>query len=339
MTERGPGLPPNRFSKGLSGEGRRRLAAGTGSDCAATGCRPFRRRRFRFRRQYFLCRILLPIVLGPALALGWRLCGATAQGGELTLETELRAAENRLLDRLRQMPFYLVTAKPSPAANPGSYPSDQARSGYGPWRENIVATVFWVGEKASPHNPVSNDASAWDREWLKTFGGIDSPAQRTGVFPATFLPRRNPFYAALPFNDLLNAPNRPPIPRLIPWAADGRPRAGSESFCEGAWIAVRNLTGKVCYCQWEDVGPFEVDHWRYVFGTERPHPNRNGGAGIDLSPAVRDYLGLQGLDVVDWRFTRKEDVPPGPWLYYGRNGDKLDVPRVVNALRALMAGK
>ena len=289
------------------------------------------------------------LVLFLALVTGWPLAGRAAALENETLKpgAALRAAQDRLLDRLWQMPFYLVAAKPPPAPALSSSsrlgavsPETQAplRSGYGPWRENIVATVFWVGETAGPHNPVPNDASAWDREWLKTFGGIDDPRNRTGVFPARFLPKRNPFYVALPFNDLLSLPNRPPLVHLIPWAAQGSPHPGSESLCHGAWVAVRNAAGKVCYAQWEDVGPFEVNHWQYVFGGERPRPNRNGGAGIDLSPAIRDYLHLHGLDVVDWRFVRKEDVPPGPWLYYGRDGDRLDARLVVNALRTLVAG-
>jgi len=36
---------------------------------------------------------------------------------------------------------------------------------------------------------------------------------------------------------------------------------------------------------------------------------------------------------VDWRFVKKEEVPPGPWLYFGRDGTKLDVQMVVNDLR------
>jgi hypothetical protein len=297
----------------------------------------------------------LRITSGAAVALlltmmmGWLLAGRVAAQENEAIKpgAALRAAQDRLLDRLWQMPFYLVAAKPpsppalSSSSRPGAVsPETQApvRSGYGPWRENIVATVFWVGEAAGPHNPVPNDASAWDREWLKTFGGIDDPRNRTGVFPARFLPKRNPFYVALPFNDLLSLTNRPPLAHLIPWAAQGPPYPGSESLCHGAWIAVRNAAGKVCYAQWEDVGPFEVNHWQYVFGGDRPRANRNGGAGIDLSPAVRDYLHLHGLDVVDWRFLSKEDVPPGPWLYYGRNGDKLDARLVVNALRTLVTG-
>jgi hypothetical protein len=35
------------------------------------------------------------------------------------------------------------------------------------------------------------------------------------------------------------------------------------------------------------------DYWQYVFGNERPKPTLNKGAGLDVSPAVRDYLGLK----------------------------------------------
>ena len=241
-------------------------------------------------------------------------------------DVALRAAENRLLDRLWQMPFYLTTERPR-------RPEASAPSGYARWRQQIVSTVFWVGESASLHNPVPNDRSAWDHAWEANFGGIDDPARRTGFFPTNFLPKRNPFYVALPFNDLVSDPARPPLDRLIPWSNQGPPRVGSASLCHGAWIAVRTFDGRTCYAQWEDVGPFEVDHWRYVFGNERPHPNRNGGAGIDLSPAVRDYLGLGGLDIVDWRFVKKEEVPAGPWLYFGRDGIKLDVQMVVRDLQ------
>jgi hypothetical protein len=247
-------------------------------------------------------------------------------------DNALRVAEDRLLDRLWQMPFYLTTTRPR-------RPENSLPFRYGPWREQIVATVFWVGESASLHNPVPNDTSAWDRAWQANFGGIDDPNRRTGFFPARFLPKRNPFYVALPFNDLIINPARPPLDRLIPWSTQGPPRPGSSSLCEGAWIAVRNADGRICYAQWEDVGPFEVDHWQYVFGNERPHPNRNGGAGIDLSPAVRDYLGLSSLDIVDWRFARKEEVPPGPWLYFGRDGTKLDVQMVVSDLKGRAKGQ
>lgn len=83
------------------------------------------------------------------------------------------------------------------------------------------------------------------------------------------------------------------------------------------WLEIRH-GAKICYAQWEDVGPFRTDSAGYVFGDERPLPNVNHGAGIDVSPAVRDYLGLGSLGLVDWRFVEQADVPIGPWSTAGR---------------------
>jgi hypothetical protein len=75
----------------------------------------------------------------------------------------------------------------------------------------------------------------------------------------------------------------------------------------------------VGFAQWSDCGPFRTDHWQYVFGMEKPKPNLNQGAGLDVSPALRDYLGLQSTDVTDWKFVEAKDVPSGPWSLYGDN--------------------
>jgi hypothetical protein len=83
-------------------------------------------------------------------------------------------------------------------------------------------------------------------------------------------------------------------------------------------IAIRK-GNRVAYAQWEDAGPFRTDHWQYVFGNERPKPNLNQGAGLDVSPAVRDYLGLKQTDVTDWRFVDFGEVPHGPWATLGDN--------------------
>src|SRR4030095_10975635 len=48
-------------------------------------------------------------------------------------------------------------------------------------------------------------------------------------------------------------------------------------------------------------------------------PLRNKGAGLDVSPAVRDYLGLKQTDVTDWRFVDFSEVLRGPWSTLGEN--------------------
>jgi len=78
------------------------------------------------------------------------------------------------------------------------------------------------------------------------------------------------------------------------------------------WIKI-SKGDKVAYAQWEDVGPFEINDHRYVFGDSFPKNEINSKAGLDISPAVRDYLELKGVDTVDWKFVNSNDVPEGPW--------------------------
>jgi hypothetical protein len=181
-----------------------------------------------------------------------------------------------------------------------------------PWKRNVVATVFWVGEEPAENNPTPNNKSAWDQNWEENFGGYDHPERRNGLLPADFTPQLNPFYIALPYNDVAKGGvHRPEASEVIPWFWEAY-RGDGISVCKGRWVAIHH-EGKVCYAQWEDVGPFEVDHWQYVFGNEPPRANRNKAAGIDISPAVRDFLKLRSGAKVEWRFLDERDVPRGPW--------------------------
>jgi hypothetical protein len=181
-----------------------------------------------------------------------------------------------------------------------------------PWKRNVVATVFWVGEQPAENNPTPNHMSAWDQNWQANFGGYDHPERRAGFLPADFTPQLNPFYVALPYNDVAKGGvHRPEAAEVIPWFWEEY-RGDGISVCKGRWLAIHHK-GRVCYAQWEDVGPFEVDHWQYVFGNEAPRVNRNQSAGIDLSPAVRDFLELRSGDKVEWRFVDERQVPRGPW--------------------------
>lgn len=187
------------------------------------------------------------------------------------------------------------------------------------WKRNIVTTVFWVGELAGANNPVSNQQSSWDLSWMANYGGFDPPetSNRRNYIPIGFIPKQNPFYIALPYNDLAKGQFKPEAPLVIPWFRQAYSGPG-QSVCKHHWIAIRKGM-RVCYAQWEDCGPFRTDDFEYVFGSERPKGNLNFGAGLDVSPAVRDYLGLQSTDVTDWQFVDVKDVPPGPWRNYGGN--------------------
>jgi hypothetical protein len=189
-----------------------------------------------------------------------------------------------------------------------------------PWKMNIVTTVFWIGESASANNPVDNHGSSWDPNWRQSYGGFDNPDQaaRRNYIPANFIPQQNPFYVALPYNDVTRGTTKPEAFQVIPWIRETFERPG-KSVCRDRWVAIRSSSGRICYAQWSDCGPFRTDHWQYVFGNERPKPNLNKGAGLDVSPAVRDYLRLRSTDVTDWKFVEYRDVPRGPWSYYGEN--------------------
>jgi len=206
------------------------------------------------------------------------------------------------------------------AFTPGQLAGDQSKPGQRfPWKAQIVTTVFWIGEKPAPNNPVPNRVSCWDKDWTKNYGGLDdpNPANRSNYIPVKFTPRQNPFYCALPYNDKAREGHRPEAPRIVPWFNEAY-QGPAVSTCKSRWIAIRK-GNRVAYAQWEDAGPFRTDHWQYVFGNERPKPNLNKGAGLDVSPAVRDYLGLQGTDVTDWRFVDFSEVPRGPWSTFGEN--------------------
>ncbi len=202
---------------------------------------------------------------------------------KLSKKSEEKSEESRVrVESLAFTPSHLRSARPSPGE---PYP----------WKRQIVTTVFWIGEKPSENNPVPNRSSSWDKEWSKSYGGFDdpNPARRQDYTPVKFTPRQNPFYCALPYNDKAASGHRPEAAHVVPWFNDAYQGPGV-SVCKDRWIAIRK-GNRVAYAQWEDAGPFRTDHWQYVFGNERPKPNLNKGAGLDVSPAVRDYLGLTVL--------------------------------------------
>lgn len=230
------------------------------------------------------------------------------------LSERLAASHQELLEDRREAlpalsdPFGI----PAPARVVLERSTDAMRAS-SPWKRNVVATVFWVGELPSENNPTPNTQSAWDQNWQETYGGYDHPERRNGFLPADFSPSINPFYIALPYNDVApGGVHRPEAPEVIPWFWENY-RGDGISVCKGRWVAIHHA-GRVCYAQWEDVGPFETDHWQYVFGNESPRPNRNQSAGIDISPAVRDFLKLRSGSKVEWRFVNDHEVPKGPWL-------------------------
>lgn len=227
-------------------------------------------------------------------------------------------------------------------------PAAQAGRVLYPWKTHVTCTIFWIGEQPSARNPTPNTKSSWDQQWAVNFGGYDDPepANRianhtTGEFrPKAFVPKLNPFYIALPYNDVLGwASHKAEASRVIPWFSRMRPEPG-KTVCKGRWLQVY-FGNRSCYAQWEDCGPWVTDDWEFVFGTKPPKTKQNGAAGIDLSPAVRDYLGLRSGQKVHWRFVEDGQVPYGPWKKYGQltpaanNPDLLAQQKYLDYLRKL----
>lgn len=180
-----------------------------------------------------------------------------------------------------------------------------------PLHKEILTTVFWVGERAKPNSGWSSNLdSAWDMRWKENFGGLDSPVYRKGFFPAKFRPKQNPFYVALPFNDISNPEYLEDCDLLKFFKA--RKASRTSSVCKNRWIEI-TYNGKSCYAQWQDVGPIFTDDYAYVFRGNEPRAHVRDMAGLDVSPSVRDFLDLKHSARTSWRFVDESKVPQGPW--------------------------
>ncbi len=187
---------------------------------------------------------------------------------------------------------------------------------YSPQRSNpmsdfkkTMTTVFWVGEGATPDSGyIDNYGSYWDANWMKHFGGVDTPHKRKGYHPARFTPKQNPFYVALPFAEVDEDGKLKPIAKKIPGFG-----VTKEPLTRNRWVEIR-YRGKSCFAQWQDVGPSETGDFDWVFGSAKKPKNRQGlKAGLDISPATAQYLGIEDSDRTEWRFVEAANVPDGPW--------------------------
>lgn len=76
------------------------------------------------------------------------------------------------------------------------------------------------------------------------------------------------------------------------------------------WIEITK-GDKTAYVQWDDAGLFVCDDKNYVFGKGHPKNKLNDDAGLDVSPAVRDYIGLydNNKNMVSWKFVDFSEIP------------------------------
>jgi hypothetical protein len=177
--------------------------------------------------------------------------------------------------------------------------------------KSTMTTLFWVGEPSDADNAfIPNDVSYWDKDWQLHYGGVDNPQRRNGLWPADFRPKENPFYVALPYGEfaLTRGYELRRDAQNIPWY-----RPGLSPLLKNHWVEIK-FGNRTCYAQWQDVGPFEVDDFGYVFGAA-PDPRNTFDlkAGLDVSPAIWHYLGMDDNEYTAWRFTDVADIPPGPW--------------------------
>ena len=240
----------------------------------------------------------------------------------------------RLTWRRHRWSGALLAAVLTATACDGDAVRDMPRGREYPLHTNIVATTFWVGEVVDPTaSDGSQVVSAYDSDWMDHYGGCDgiqrgdvcTTEPRTaenGFFPTHMVPKENPFYLDLPFDDLNDPIAFAQRNRVVPWADDpgyaGHGTDRSFSYLKNRWVEISN-DSTTCYGQIQDAGPGEYHDAEYVFGNQdaRPANRKFNGAGMDVSPALNGCLGFQQLngnhDVVDWRFVDAQDVPPGPW--------------------------
>jgi hypothetical protein len=175
--------------------------------------------------------------------------------------------------------------------------------------KQTMTTLFWVGEPSNAENDfIPNDVSYWDENWQAKFGGVDDPEHRNGYWPAGFVPKENPFYVALPYGEFIRGHELKPEAQLIPWY-----RLGLSPLLKNRWVEVRR-GDRSCYAQWQDVGPNNENDFDFVFGTAtKPQNTFEAKAGLDVSPAVWRYLGMEENGLTSWRFADVAEVPLGPW--------------------------
>jgi hypothetical protein len=192
------------------------------------------------------------------------------------------------------------------------YPQQKRTRTY-PWKMGIVTTVFWIGEGSTPLSGATNRVSAWDMNWVHNNGGADDQNDMSGYASREHASTLNPFYVALPFNDLAY-PDK--TARWLPagWYKPYHHGEKPVSACKDRWVEIKNRAGRYCFAQWEDVGPVVTDDAEYVFGSEPPSAIQ--GRGLDVSPAVAKYLGIESTARTSWRFVDDGDVLPGMWLRY-----------------------
>jgi hypothetical protein len=211
----------------------------------------------------------------------------------------------RIVDVTRRRCLIAAGGFMTPIIFPEAVVSQSAIMGF----KEAITTLFWVGEPSNSENAfIPNDMSYWDKDWQSHYGGLDDPEQRTGHWPVEFRPKENPFYVALPYGEFTQAGGLKRRAQDIPWY-----HPGLSPLLKNRWIEIL-LDGRACFAQWQDVGPCGEDDFDFVFGdATKPRNTFDARAGLDVSPAVWHYLGMNDNGLAAWRFVDAVNVPAGPW--------------------------
>jgi hypothetical protein len=79
-------------------------------------------------------------------------------------------------------------------------------------------------------------------------------------------------------------------------------------------LELAELLEEESYAQWQDVGPNHEDDFDFVLGrATKPQNTFEARAGLDVSPAVWHYLGMNDNGLTALRFADAAEVPLGPW--------------------------
>lgn len=233
-----------------------------------------------------------------------------------------------------------------------------------PWHINIRATTFWVGEIFNERvSDGSQVCSTYDKDWAYDYSNINTykipetsiacPGSIAGgcdgvwehnngiktcstelrskdndYFPTKIIPKENPFYVALPYDDVNDEKGFDERCKNIPWAFDheysGHCTDPHFSYLKNRWVEIIGPHNATCFGQIEDAGPSHDELYHdasYVFGNTNAQPVQQyfNNAGLDMSPALTSCVGFADIDGegerVKWRFVQNKDVLDGPWKH------------------------
>ena len=255
---------------------------------------------------------------------------ATTTAATTTLATTTAATSTAATTTVATTTVGTTTVEPPTTSAPTTTVTTPTAS---PWHTGITSTVFWIGEPVGNGSSEDNSISAYDDDWEQHYGGYDDytvtrvpPTYANGL---GFMPLQNPFYLDLPYDDINNRTAFADRCQVVPWASEypsSACRNQSFSYMKNHWVEIQHTVNGVtysAYAQIEDAGPYVYDDEAYVFGTALPQSKLANNAGLDVSPAVRDFLHFGGTspedqldndeNKVNWRFVDATEVPGGPW--------------------------